>query len=118
MASDTGTLAARGTPTIKTESIEGNVVDVRTPDQILGLLDMDLTEVIVLIHTAGASMLAPVFGDLRGVLCTVGGPGAHVAIISREFGVPCVVALDIFGEDIVGRRVRVEPSGEVHIIGD
>lgn len=116
MGSEVGTLAGRGTAVLSAHTVEGVVVDVRTPDDILGLLDRDLADVIVLIHTAGASMLAPVFGDLKGVLCTVGGPGSHVAIISREFGVPCVVALELLGDEIVDRRVRVEPSGDVFLV--
>jgi phosphoenolpyruvate-protein kinase (PTS system EI component) len=42
--------------------------------------------------------------------------GAHIAILSREFGVPCLVATELTGGDIVGKRVRIDGSGDVRAI--
>jgi phosphohistidine swiveling domain-containing protein len=91
------------------------VVDVVTTEDVLALLDLDLTDAIILVHTAGATMLAPLFSELTGIICTTGGIGSHVAILAREFGVPCIVSAQI-AEPIVGQRVRIESNGQVRLI--
>jgi phosphohistidine swiveling domain-containing protein len=116
MTHDLETLAGKGVATWEGDGAEGTVVDVSTPDDVLALMDMDLADVIILIHTAGASMLAPLFSDLIGIICTTGGLGAHVAILSREFGVPCVVSAELDAAAITGKRVRIDSSGEVFLL--
>lgn len=103
-------LAGTGTPTWQGKPVEGVVVEVKTPDDVLGLLDAELDDKIILMHTAGATMLAPLFAELKGIICTTGGIGSHVAILSREFGVPCLLTVELT-ESIADRRVRIESTG-------
>jgi phosphoenolpyruvate-protein kinase (PTS system EI component) len=105
----------RGTPAWDGDGAEGVVFNVSTPDDLMSLMDLEESEVIILIHTAGASMLAPLFSDLTGIICTTGGPGSHVAILSREFGVPCLVDARLESE-IVGRRVRLTRHGAIRLV--
>src|SRR3954454_2724707 len=111
MTPDTSTLAGTGTPTWNGDPVEGAIVEVSTPDDVLELMETDLDDKIVLMHTAGATLLAPLFADLKGIVCTTGGIGSHVAILSREFGVPCVVSVSL-DVSIVDRRVRLDSSGD------
>jgi phosphoenolpyruvate-protein kinase (PTS system EI component) len=105
--------AGHGIPTWSEGTAEGIVADVKSPSDVIALLDVDLASVIVLLHTAGATMLMPIFADLAGIVCTAGNAGAHVAIISREAGLPCVVAAVLSEPDLAGRRVRLSPDGSV-----
>jgi phosphohistidine swiveling domain-containing protein len=109
------TLVGRGVPAFDGDGAEGVVFDVSTPEDLLSLIDLEESNVIILIHTAGASMLAPLFSDLTGIICTTGGLGSHVAILSREFGVPCLVDAKLDSE-IVGQRVRLDRSGEIKLV--
>ncbi len=38
--------------------------------------------------------------DLNGIVCTTGGAGSHLAIVSREFDIPCIMALELKTKDI------------------
>jgi phosphohistidine swiveling domain-containing protein len=108
-------LAGRGVPTWDGGSAEGLVFEVSTPEDLLSLMELEESNVIILIHTAGASMLAPLFSDLTGIICTTGGLGSHVAILSREFGVPCLVNAEL-DAGIAGRRVRLQPTGDIELM--
>jgi phosphoenolpyruvate-protein kinase (PTS system EI component) len=105
--------AGRGLPIWSGATAEGVIADVRSPTDVIELLDADLGNIIVLLHTAGATMIMPIFADLAGVLCTVGNTGAHVAILAREAGLPCIVAADLSEPELDGRRVRLVSDGSV-----
>jgi signal transduction protein with GAF and PtsI domain len=109
-------VVGEGTPTWSEGKVEGVIADVRTSQDVLDLLDADMSEVIVLMHTAGATMLAPVFSELTGVVCTTGNVGSHVAILSREYAVPSLVGTALTDPDLHGRRVRLSPNGEISVI--
>lgn len=115
MSAEVESLAGRGVPTWDGSSAEGLVFEVSTPEDLLSLMDLEEPNVIILIHTAGASMLAPLFSDLTGIICTTGGLGSHVAILSREFGVPCVVSAELHA-GVAGRQVRLQPSGDIELL--
>ncbi|MFX1342449.1 MAG: PEP-utilizing enzyme [Promethearchaeota archaeon] len=66
---------------------------------------------IVLVEDAGTTTLAPVLSRLQGVVCTSGALGSHLAIVTREFGIPALMGTKIDYEDPLGnQRVRIEPS--------
>jgi rifampicin phosphotransferase len=52
----------------------------------------------------------PLFMIAGGVVCDVGAPGSHAAIVSREIGVPCVVS-------VRDARLRIQPGSLVEIDG-
>jgi rifampicin phosphotransferase len=52
----------------------------------------------------------PLFMIAGGVVCDVGAPGSHAAIVSREIGVPCVVS-------VANARRRIPPGSLVEIDG-
>ena len=52
----------------------------------------------------------PLFMVAGGVVCDVGAPGSHAAIVSREIGVPCVVSVPD------GRR-RIQPGSLIEVDG-
>jgi pyruvate,water dikinase len=51
----------------------------------------------------------PVFGIISACVCDTGGSLTHAAIVSREYGIPCVVGTAIATQVIkTGDRVRVD----------
>lgn len=60
---------------------------LRSPEEITTLRSGD-----VLVCEATTPNWTPVFGLLAGCVCDSGGALTHAAIVSREYGLPCVVA--------------------------
>jgi signal transduction protein with GAF and PtsI domain len=107
-----------GIPIWDGDPVDGIVVEIRTADDVVRLLDQDLDDKIILIHFAGATMLAALFSELRGIICTTGGIGSHVAMLSREFAVPCLMAASIGDAGITDRRVRIDSRGDIVRLDD
>ena len=60
----------------------------------------------------------PVFGIIRACVCDTGGSLTHAAIVSREYGIPCVVGTAVATQTIkTGDRVRVDGrAGTVQVL--
>ncbi len=60
----------------------------------------------------------PIFPKLRGLVTNSGGVLAHPAIVSREFGIPCIVGTLVGTEQITdGQKVRINGNmGTVEIL--
>jgi signal transduction protein with GAF and PtsI domain len=116
MSSNGGVRVGSGLPTWRGSTLEGVVREVRAPADVLDLLGDTPSDLIVLMHTAGATTLSPLFGDIAGIVCTTGSEGSHVAILSRDFGIPCIVGTQLTDSDLDGKRIRLEPSGEVFLL--
>ena len=60
----------------------------------------------------------PVFPKLRGLVTDSGGVLAHPAIVSREFGIPCIVGTLVGTKQIIdGQKVRINGNmGTVEIL--
>lgn len=100
------------------KSAEGILCEINSIQDVLSLLKElkgeeergTLEPKIVLVEDAGTTTLAPVLSNLKGVVCTSGALGSHLAIVTREFGIPALMGttLDYDGE-LANQRVRIEP---------
>ncbi len=72
-------------------------------------------DAIAVVEWAGSTALTPLLPKLKGIVCTKGGIGSHLAILAREFGIPCLMATEL-GENIEGRIVRISEAGEVEVM--
>jgi phosphohistidine swiveling domain-containing protein len=115
---DGGRLVGRGTAVWDGDPYVGTVREVTSSRDALDLLDNPVDDLVVLCHSGGATSLAPLFGDIRGVICTTGSEGAHLAILSRDFGIPCIVGAELSEADLDGKRVRLEADGTVVVLDD
>ena len=78
------------------------------------LRDPRLEETILLVDSASATAVVPLLAKVRGIVCTSGGMTSHLAIVSREFGIPCVMAADIPDLDALdARQITVGGDGTV-----
>ena len=61
----------------------------------------------------------PAFGIILACVCDTGGSLTHAAIVSREYGIPCVVGTAVATTMIkTGDRVRVDGrAGTVQVLG-
>jgi phosphohistidine swiveling domain-containing protein len=60
----------------------------------------------------------PVFGIIKACVCDTGGSLTHAAIVSREYGIPCVVGTAVATKEIkTGDRIRVDGrAGTVRVL--
>ncbi len=72
----------------------------------------DLDEVILLTGSPSATAVVPLLGRVRGIVCESGGATSHLAIVSREFGIACVMAADLGAVD-EGATVTIGADGSI-----
>src|SRR3974390_669960 len=68
---------------------------VETVQDVIGLMRTDISNVILFTPSASAPPSPPPFSRIKGVGCTAGGPTSHLAIVAREFDIPCLMASEI-----------------------
>lgn len=94
---------------------------VRGPARVLRTADRlaELRQGEVLVCEATSPSWTSAFERLAGCVCDAGGMLTHAAIISREFGLPCVCAVGTATRDIrTGDLVEVDGSaGTVRVVG-
>ena len=73
-------------------------------------IDDDLDETIAFVSKGGMTFLSPILPDLRGIVCTAGSRESHLAILSRESDVPCVLAAELSGTVADGDTVVLDLS--------
>jgi phosphohistidine swiveling domain-containing protein len=86
--------------------VTGTLVYVTTIEDVIDLFDKAKGK-ICLVHDAGITTLGPI--------CTTGGAGSHLAIISREFGIPCIMGIQISINEIpslIDKKVKISHDGE------
>lgn len=77
---------------------------------VLSIDDDDLEETIAFVNKGGMTFLSPILPDLKGIVCTAGSRESHLAILSRESAVPCVLTAEIIGEIVDGDEVVLDLS--------
>jgi hypothetical protein len=64
---------------------------------------------IAVIDDSGGTLTAPVLGEFTGVLCMGGTTRSHLGILTREYGIPCLMAVELDGLQ-EGDQIAVEYS--------
>jgi phosphoenolpyruvate-protein kinase (PTS system EI component) len=93
---------------------EGELSFIQSVEDVIALFDC-ATGKICIVEDSGTTTLGPILSDLSGVLCTTGSDGSHLAIVSREFEIPCLMGLNIKTEeikDLDGKKVKIISEGE------
>ncbi len=103
---------ASGTKVFDSAAVQGAWRMLRSPDDVLELMDTTAEGVVACVADAGATFLAPIFDELTAVVCLSGTPQSHIGIVSREYQVPCVMGAVFSGaEPAEGDVVEVDCSG-------
>ena len=92
---------------------------VETLEDVLRLMETDLSETIVFTPSASVTAITPILPKIRGLICASGGFTSHLAIVAREFDLPCLMGsrLEAVGA-LEGRRVRFTAQGEISLEDD
>jgi len=85
------------------------------PD-VLRLMKEDLGEVVIFTREASATAVTPLFPKIKGVVCTLGGPTSHLAIVAREFDLACIMGSTIdYDGKLDGCTVKFNSNGEIFL---
>jgi phosphohistidine swiveling domain-containing protein len=104
---------ADGDNAFRAEDVEGTVLVVREVAEVDRLMREGVPEgTIGVIDDAGGTMTAPILEEFEGVLCLAGTVRSHLAIISREFGVPVLMGVRMARPLKTGERIQVQYSAE------
>jgi phosphohistidine swiveling domain-containing protein len=106
----TSTVIGTGTPTFATGAVDGEIVHVTSPVEVLDLLDdtARVAGLVLLIDEPGATFLSPLLlAGPRAVICTAGTPKSHLGIVTREFDIPCVMGVALSAPLADGTRVEI-----------
>lgn len=103
-----GTIASPGEAT-------GVLRHVTSVERVLELMETDLTNTILSTEHASVTSIVPILPHVRAVICQGGGPTSHIAIVSRQFGLPCVVGadFDVDAGQLDGRQLTISADGVV-----
>ena len=97
-----GGVVGRGSSVFSGISGQGQLKRFDTPDDVIAVLDAGddvASETVALVKDAGATFLAPIEADLAGILCRSGDIESHLAIISRDFQIPCLMGVEFDGDE-------------------
>lgn len=101
----------------------GTIRFLDSPDEVLDFIDGPDVETTVVISRGGTTtfMSPALMAGVAGLITLQGAPESHLGILSREFGIPCVMSAR-FSEGVKtardetipadGTRVRLDISGE------
>jgi len=83
---------------------------VRTSEKVLEYLTEGVPEnIIAIVDDSGGTLTAPVLEKFQGVLCAGGTTRSHLAILTREYGIPCFMNVRLSGiKD--GDRIEMEST--------
>ena len=97
------------------QPVRGHAKHVQDVGSVVALLsDPELAQVIILTESASAATVMPLLPEVRGVVCTVGGPTSHIATVARDFGVTCVVGVAAIQVDqLDGLSIEIRGDGTV-----
>jgi phosphoenolpyruvate synthase/pyruvate phosphate dikinase len=87
----------------------GELKYIKSIQDVISLFDKAQGK-ICLVEDAGTTTLGPIMSDLAGILCTTGGAGSHLAIVSREFDIPCTMAIKLKSKNLThfdGKQVKI-----------
>ena len=92
------------------EDVTGTARFVSDVETVMTMLTEGVPDdTIAVIDDSGGTLTAPILGDFKGVVCMGGTIRSHLGILTREYGVPCLMAAKLEGlQD--GDQVVVEYS--------
>jgi PEP-utilising enzyme, mobile domain len=83
---------------------------IRTSERVISLMKNGVPDnLIAIIDDSGGTLTAPVLEKFKGVICAGGTVRSHLGILTREYGIPCLMNAKIAGI-YEGDRVELETS--------
>jgi hypothetical protein len=101
----------------ETPAVEGRVKWLDSPDEVLDFVEDedDVTDVVVIVRGGTTTFLTPALtAGVCGIVTLQGAPESHLGIVSREYGIPCVMSV-AFEKGVRTSRGEVVPADGARI---
>ena len=100
------------------DALTGIARHVRTSDKVLEYLAGGVpADTIAIVDDSGGTLTAPILEKFKGVLCAGGTTRSHLAILTREYGIPCLMNSRLSGiKD--GDTLAIETSAKAKTTDD
>ena len=100
------------------DALTGIARHVRTSDKVLEYLTGGVpADTIAIVDDSGGTLTAPILEKFKGVLCAGGTTRSHLAILTREYGIPCLMNSRLSGiKD--GDTLAIETSAKAKTTDD
>jgi len=102
----------------RAENVSGIARYVRTSDKVLEYLTEGVPEdTIAIVDDSGGTLTAPILEKFKAVLCAGGTTRSHLAILTREYGIPCLMNARLSGIK-TGDALEVEATAKAKSADD
>jgi hypothetical protein len=92
------------------KNLVGTARYIRSSDRVLQMLTNGVPDdTIAIIDDSGGTLTAPILERFKGVICAGGTVRSHLGILTREYGIPCLMNAKISGIR-EGDRVEIEST--------
>lgn len=101
----------------ETPAVEGRVKWLDSPDEVLDFVEEedDVSDVVVIVRGGTTTFLTPALtAGICGIVTLQGAPESHLGIVSREYGIPCVMSV-AFDKGVRTARGEVVPADGTRI---
>lgn len=100
-------------------SATGRLVSIGGAEDLLAEMDRD-GDIVVYLEAPNVTMMAPIFDRVVALVCEHGDSQAHVAIVARELGIPCLVQCPLGGrlDQVVGSELTVDAAQGAVLLPD
>lgn len=97
------------------EAVEGKVLFLDSPQEVLAFVSGDEVASTIVISRGGTTtFMAPALSaGVRGLITLQGAPESHLGILSREFGIPCVMSVEFSEGTQTDRGETIPADGTV-----
>lgn len=92
------------------EDVSGTAHFISDVERVMEMLTGGVpADTVAVIDDSGGTLTAPILGDFTAVICMGGTVRSHLGILTREYGVPCLMNAEIDGL-AEGDEIEVEYS--------
>jgi phosphohistidine swiveling domain-containing protein len=114
-------IVGHGDNVFKASDVTGTARYISDVEKVMEMLTGGVPEnTVAIIDDSGGTLTAPILGDFTAVICMGGTVRSHLGILTREYGVPCLMAAELDGLS-EGDRITVEyakPAADAYADAD
>jgi phosphohistidine swiveling domain-containing protein len=91
-------------------NVRGRALYVRSSEDVIALMQAGVPDgSIAIIDDSGGTLTAPILESFAGVICAGGTVRSHLGILTREYGIPCLMNVKLAGV-VSGDMIELETS--------
>lgn len=111
-----------GTNLFPAGQMQGSVRWFHNPADVVSADEDELSKLIAFVSKGGMTFLSPILAEVKAVVCTAGSLESPLAILAREFEIPCVMGtrldVDVSDGDEIVLDLQDESVGKILRVGD